>query len=121
MKHQMTVGEKVDRDGYCLVFVRIAELAKAVGRIPAGEWAYRFTTDPRWRFWLNGGKQDRWTLPNGTELSRFEAYIEYDGTPLGFVNAAGGTMLWGAEDTTLAALEDELAAVRKNTEVSDVD
>ena len=105
-----TVGEKVERDGYCLAMLKIADLAKALRRVPCGEFDYRFKSDQRWRICLNGGHQPVWILP-GLRIPRFSAYVEYMGWPAGFLDAAGGTMVGDPEGKLLMALDVEIAAI----------
>jgi hypothetical protein len=108
----ITMGEAVDRHGPCVVFVAIADLAQAVGRIPIGEWAYPFTTDQRYMLWVNGGKELHWQ-PEGCValIDRFYAYLEFNGWPASLVCPAGGSVTV-PEDQLIAALAAEVAAVK---------
>jgi hypothetical protein len=111
MSKPMTVGEKVDRDGACEALLKCADLAKALGRLPVGEWVYTFTTDVRWTIAMNGGQSEEWTPPGMTiKIPRFYAYAEYGQLPVGLFNAAGGTLLYGGEDELIAALDREIHA-----------
>lgn len=109
MRAPLTLGEACEQGGYAEAMIKIAELAQAVGRMPAGEWDYRFTTDPRWRICLNGGPHDTWTPPEAMAVPRFHAYLEYHGMPAGLINPADGTMLVGAEAQFVAAIAIEIA------------
>ena len=113
MSEPMTMGEAVDRLGPSTTFVAIADLAQAVGQIPIGEWAYTFTTDHRFRLWVNGGPQAHWK-PEGCValIDRFYAYIECDGWPAALLCPAGGSVTMD-EGKLIAALQAETAAVTK--------
>jgi hypothetical protein len=111
MAEPKTVGEAVEQHGFCEVMLRIVDLAKHLGRIPAGEWDYRFASDPKWRICLNGGTQPTWTPTDAPAVERFYAYLEYNGWPAGIVNAAGGSVALN-EDRIIAAIEREIAHVQ---------
>jgi hypothetical protein len=104
MKEPITIGEKVDRDGPSALFVAIAELAEAHGRIPIGEWdSGPFQTDPRYRVLVNGGPNARWR-----DIPRFHALLEFNGWPAGLLNPGGGTIAIN-EDEAIAVVEREAA------------
>lgn len=108
----MTVGEAVQRNGYCVVMLKLVDLAQAVGRIPVGEWDYRFVSDPTWRVCMNGGASATWTPPDAPAIPRFESYLAHQGWPAALVNAAGGHCMV-PEDRIIAAIEREIAALTK--------
>lgn len=112
MSEPTTLGEAVDQRGYAQVMVLVGELAHVVGRIPCGEWEYRFTSDPRWRVCLNGGAQATWTPPEAPAIPRFHAYLEFNGWPAALVNPAEGTLINIDEASVIAALETEIDAQR---------
>jgi len=106
----MTMGEKVERDGPCALFVAIAELAEAHRRIPIGEWdSGPFLTDGRYRVMVNGGRHDEWN-----HIPRFHAMLEFNGWPVAMVSPAGGTIVGmdADEDEVIAAVKRESAATR---------
>lgn len=111
MKEPMTLGEMCDTHGYAEVMLKVGELAQALGRIPVGEWDYRFTTDPQWRVCVNGGQSAEWTPPEAPAVPRYHALFEYNGWFAGLVNPAEGTMLAGMEARAIAAIEQEIRAV----------
>jgi hypothetical protein len=118
-KPPITVGEKVERDGYCLVMVRLMDLAKALGRMPCGEWDYTFRSDPRWRVCLNGGVHAEWKPPDMISVPRFNAGVMVNGWPAGLVDAAGGTLIAGVEEQLLAAITRELNDLANPAEIKE--
>jgi len=106
MNSPMTMGEKVARDGPCALFVAIADLATAHGRIPIGEWdSGAFQTDARYRVRVNGGPHAGWC-----DIPRFYALIEFDGWPAALVSPGGGHVVTD-EDAMIAAVAREVAHV----------
>jgi len=107
-----TVGEKVERDGIMAAMLACTEIAEALGRIPAGEWDYRFQSEPTWRICLNGGKSEHWQPPNAPKIPQFHVYIERSGWPLALFNAADGTFMFSAENDFMQAADKELRVLR---------
>lgn len=106
-----TVGEKVDRDGPCVLMVKVCDLAQKHGRVPVGEWDYTFASDPKWRLCMNGGPHDSWSPEEGIDVPRFEVYVQFNGWPAALFNTAGGQVIGISEDEIVAAFEKELRHV----------
>lgn len=105
----MTVGELVDQRGPCQLMLAVMALAEKHGRIPCGEWDYRFESDPKFRLLLNGGTKPEWK-PTGAfmPVKRFECVIEHDGWAVANFNTAEGVVLGGfTEADLLAAIDRE--------------
>lgn len=105
-----TVGEVFEAHGPCALMAKVVELAQKQQRIPVGEWDYRFTSDPRWRLCINGGKDAEWTPPEAPPVKRFEVFMEFNGWPAATFNVVEGCVIGVTEDQILAAFDAELEA-----------
>ena len=112
MSEPRTVGEAVEQNGYSELMLAVLELAEHCGRVPVGQWAYRFTSDPRWRLYVNGGEAE-WRPVGTVTIPRYHALLERDGWPVALVNAAGGTLIGVPEDVTIAAVQRETELLLK--------
>ena len=112
MSEPRTVGEAVEEEGYSELMLAVVELAERCGRVPVGQWAYRFTSEPRWRLYVNGGDKD-WTPEGAMTIPRFHALLERDGWPVALVNAASGTIMGVPEEVTIAAVQRETELLLK--------
>lgn len=112
---QQTVGDVFDERGPCLLMAKVMDLAEQVGRMPFGEWDYRFQSDPRWRVCVNGGTSSEWTPPDAPAIKRFESYVEFNGWPAATFNTVDGAVIGITEDRILVAFEQEISDLRLTT------
>jgi len=102
----------------CEAFVRMAELAGALGvsRINELPGCWEHQVDAKWWISVNGSKDLR-RNSDGIELSPFSMAVKFNGWPAGIIDLAGGVIAAGEcanEDTFIAALQ---AATQAASEV----
>lgn len=102
MSEPMTVGEKVDRDGPCLLMALVVELAEAHKRIPVGHWMLDLADG--WQLEVNGTKDTIGHLPP------WNSVVSHGGLPVVMFDAAGGMQVGhGGEEAAIEALKAAVA------------
>jgi hypothetical protein len=90
-------------------FAAIVEWSTSLGakRINQLDGCWEGQVDDQWWIAING-HDEKTKCSKGATVPAFNAYVEFNGWPAGFVNPRGGVLCAGAaanEDTLIAALQ----------------
>ena len=101
-------------EGIAEVFVRIAELALALGAcdLKALPGCWEHDVDGTWWIALNG-RATPTTCSRGATVAAFTAYVEFNGWPAGLVDPGGGVIAAGAAANEGMLIEALLAATKR--------